>query len=373
MAQASQAQVAAQQNFANRAQLIGMGLYMTRKMQPVTGGLGSQLRVPLDRVGVVTGVTLMVTVPVNVTATATASAFGPYNMLNLITYTDFAGLQRIITNGWQLHGLNMFRGHKVIGNAVNYSGLPNSEKFIDTGILNVPTATGTANMIFFMYVPLAYDPTSDLRGAVLAQSIYGEHYITVSLPQTLVGTDPLMFPYTAGTVALQASTQVSVQAFMHYIMPQQGVNNLPLVDLSTIYAVEGNYNDAANIVAGQPKYVNWPNNRAIMSAMHIFNQGATGGTLNGGDLNAITLLGNSNTNIKEWVPELLRYQMRYQLGTDTPSGCYYVNSRAQPITTQLYGNVQSKFDVATAAAGSYFLSQYESTYLSGTPLPGVVQ
>ena len=110
-----------------------------------------------------------------------------------------------------------------------------------------------------------------------------------------------------------------------------------------------------------------------MSACHIFNQGATGGTLNGTDITKITLLGNSNTNIREMSPRYLRNAMRFQLGADFPNGVYWLSSRTQPITTQLYGNVQTKMDVATAAANSYFLSQYESVYMSGTPLPGVIQ
>jgi hypothetical protein len=370
MANQNNAVSQAQANYAYRQNLIGSGLYMTRKLQPVSGALGSQLRIPLDRMGVVTGVTLRIVVPINVTAAATASPFAPYNFGNLVTYTDFAGLQRVQTNGFQLHALSSFKGHRLPGNAVNYSNLPGSEIAINTDITHVPTAVGADNLIFFLYVPLAYDPTSDLRGGVLAQSIYGEHYITINTPNALVGSDKLVFPYSAGTVVTTGNA--TVQAFMHYIMPQQGVQNLPMIDLSTIYAIEGNYNDASNINAGQPKYINWPNNRAILSAMHIFNNGG-GGILNETDVTAITLLGNSNTNIKELTPDILRYQMRYQLGTDLPSGVYYMPSRMQPITTQLYGNVQTKFDIATANAGAYFLSQYESTYLSGTPLPGVMQ
>lgn len=363
----------AQQNTINSMMLRSTGLYMTRKLQPQTGALGGQIKIPLERTGVVTGVLLEITVPVNITATATASAFGPYNMVNNITYTDFAGLKRVNTSGFLLHTLNSFKGHKIGGNAVNYSGLPNSEKLINTNILNVPTAVGTANLKFFLYVPLAYDPRQDLRGAILAQAIYGEHYLTLTLPNALVGTDPLVNPYTAGTVALQAGTGVTVQAYMNYIMPQNGVANLPLIDLATIYAIEGNMQDSSNITAGADKYLNWPNNRAILSAIHVFDQGATGGTLNETDVNSVTLLGNSNTNIKELTPAALRMEMRYMLGTDTPSGTYYLPSRTQPITTQLYGNVQTKFNIATAGANSYFVSQFESTYLSGTPLPGVVQ
>lgn len=369
----SAAQNAAQMNNYNSQLLRATGLYMTRKLSPVTAALGAQVKVPLERTGIVTGVLLEITVPVNITAAATASAFGPYNMAQSLSYTDFAGLKRVNTQGYLLHTLNQFKGHKIGGNAVNYSNLPNSEKALNTNILNVPTAVSTANLKFFLYVPLAYDPRQDLRGSVLAQAIYGEHYITIQLPTALVGADPLLFPYTAGTVALQAGTGVTIQAYMNYIMPQSGTSNLPLIDLSTIYAVEGNMQDSSNITAGADKYLNWPNNRAILSATHVFNQAAAGGTLNETDINSVTLLGNSNTNIKELTPAALRFEMRYMLGTDMASGVYYIPSRSQPITTQLYGNVQTKFNVATAGANSYFVSQYESTYLSGTPLPGVIQ
>lgn len=376
MTQQANAQTIARQNYMARQALINTGLHMTKQLQPVSvSALGGTIRIPLERMGIMTGIFLDFTVPVNVTVAATASAFGPYSFVNNITYTDYAGLQRVITSGYQLHALNCVRNGKFLNNASNKAYLSPNESGVDTDILSIPTAVAQGSIQFSLYVPIAYDPLSDLRGAVLSQTIYGDHYITVTVPQVLVGTDPLMFPYTAGTVALgtQNAGQITVQGYQKYIMPQNGVSNLPMIDLSTIYAVEGNFNDSANIVAGQPKYTNWPNNRAIMSAMHTFNQGATGGTLNGADLNRIVLLGNSNTNIREMSPRYLRNHMRLMMNGDFPSGFYLIDSRMQPITTQLYGNVQTRFDVATAAAGTYILSQFESTYMSGTPLPGVIQ
>jgi hypothetical protein len=372
-AQPSAAQIA-QQNYINRQNLIQTGLHMVKQLQPVTqNALGGTMKIPLERMGIMTGIMLDVTVPLNVTATATASPFAPYNFFNSISYTDYAGLQRVLTSGYQLHALNSIRGNRFTNNSRTGGVLTLAETSINTDILNLPTAIAVANLNFSIFIPIAYDAASDLRGAVLSQTIYGDHYVTVTLPQVMVGSDPLMFPYTAGTVALNAGGNVSITAYQHYIMPQQGVANLPMIDLSTIYAIEGNYSDSANIVAGQAKYLNWPNNRAIMSANHIFNQAATGGVLNSTDVSRIVLLGNSNTNIREMSPRYLRNSQRYHLGADFPSGVFWINSRTQPITTQLYGNVQSRFDIATAAANSYFLSQYESTYMSGTPLPGVIQ
>lgn len=361
-------------NYQNRLNLIQTGLHMVKKLQPVTAtALGGTLRVPLERMGIMTGIFLDITVPVNVTVAATASAFAPYNFVDNISYTDYAGIQRVNTDGYQLHALNCLRSHGFPNNANKMSGYIPSETGIDTDILELPTAVAASNLYFSLYIPIAYDAGSDLRGAVLSQTIYGDHYVTITLPTGLVGTDPLQYVYTAGTVALNGN--ITVQAYQHYIMPQTGVSaaSLPMIDLSTIYAIEGNYQDTSNITAGQSKYINWPNNRAIMSAQHIFNNGATGGTLNGTDITQIVLLGNSNTNLRELTPRYLRNQMRSTLGADLASGVYNLSSRTQPITTQLYGNVQTRFDIAMAAAGSYFLSQYESTYMAGTPLPGVIQ
>lgn len=367
----------AQQNFVNRQNLLNTGLHMVKQLQPVTGpvaALPTTMRIPLERMGIMTGIMLDFTVPVTITAAATQSAFGPYSFVNTISYTDYAGLQRVITDGYQLHVLNSVSGGSFLNNAGQTAYLgSNAETGVDTDILAIPTAVATATLYFSLYVPIAVDPRNDLRGAVLSQTIYGDHYVTINFANAFVGTDPMQFPYTAGTMTIAAGQSVSVQAYQHYIMPQNGVNNLPMIDLSTIYAVEGNYQDSSNVVAGQSKYINWPNNRAIMSATHIFNQGATGGTLNGSDVSRIVLLGNSNTNIREMSPRYLRNRMRHMMFGDFPSGVYWISSRSQPITTQLYGNVQTKFDIATAAAGSYFLSQYESTYMSGTPLPGVIQ
>jgi hypothetical protein len=369
----------AQANMAARMSLLATGLAFTKMLPGVTQGnpvLGQTVRVPLDRTGIVTGVTIIVTASVDITVAATQSPFGPYNLISDIQYIDFAGVKHVDATGWQLHFLTAMKARRAIGQSAKNAGfITGSETGIDTALLALPTSVATNNLIFALYVPLAYNAVGDLRGAVLAQTDRGEHYLNITFANALVSSDPWVAPYTAGTAALATGTTINVAAFQHYLMPQAGIapSNLPMIDLSTIYEVQGNLFDNSNIVAGQPKYVNWPNNRAVLSASHFYDQAGAGGTLNGTDLTKITLLVNGNTNVRELSPQLLRLQMRDHMGYDFPSGVYYMGARSQPITTQLYGNVQTKFDVATAAAGSYLSSMYESMYLSGTPLPGVIQ
>ena len=378
MAPQTQTQNPAQANMAARMMLLGTGLAFTKQLPGVTQGnpiLGQTVRIPLDRTGIVTGVTLLFTVPIDVTAAATQSPFGPYNIVQDVQYIDFAGVKQIDATGWQLHFINAMKSRRAVGNAHKMMGYIADETGIDSNLLALPTAVANANANFALYIPLAYNPVGDLRGAILAQTDRGEHYVNVTFCNALVNADPWVAPYTAGTAALQAGATISVAAFQHYLMPQSGVSpaNLPMIDLSTIYEIQGNLFDNANINAGQSKYVNWPNNRAVLSATHFFDQGAAGGTLNGADLSKITLLVNGNTNVRELSPSLLRLMQRDHMGFDFASGVYYMGARSQPITTQLYGNVQTKLDVVTAAAGTYLSSMFESTYLSGTPLPGVIQ
>jgi len=346
-------------------------LHMTRQQQPVTGAIGSTLRIPLDRVGIVTGVTLRFSAPVNVTVAATASPFAPYNLVKGVTYTDFGTIDRIKTNGYGLHAINCFRSGRMLNNANKLAGYIPGAGGIDTNILKMPVAVAADEIDFSLFLPIAYDAASDLRGAVMAQTTTGQHSVTIDLANAFVGADEFDSPYSAGTVA--SSSNVVVTPYLHYIMPQGNIMaNLPMIDLSTVYALEGNLQDSSNIGAGQDKFINWPNNRAIVSALHMFDNGGSA-TLNGADIGKITLLANSNTNISELDPWFIRSSMRTQLGADLPSGVYYMGKRSQPISTQLFGNVQTKVGVLTANANAKFINQFESFYLAGTPLPGIIQ
>jgi hypothetical protein len=409
----------AQINMMARQNLISTGLKFTKRLQSYSSlgsaaVMGATVRIPLDRTGIVTGVTLLFTVPYTANATGYGeviatyiSQYFPWNIVTNITYTDFAGVKHVNTAGWMLHALNQLRGSRLIENAHTMEGYITSETGINANILGIMNAaTGAAvlkssdfpeygNIFFSLYVPLAYDPESDLRGAVLAQTDRGEHYLNLTFANALYGAtgDPLITPIaggTGGTFTLGNSGQtygqsyISVDAFQHYIMPQSGISpaNLPMIDLGTIYEILGGLTDNSNIVAASNKFVNWPNNRAIVSTLHIFdNPTATtgvGNVLNETDMSLITLLINGNTNVKQMTPALMRLHQRYNLGVDLPSGVYYLSARRQPITTQLYGNVQTQFTINTvnteSAIGTpYFMSQFESFYLSGTPLPGVIQ
>ena len=372
---ATQTMTPAQQDAYATAMLLQTGISMVKKL-PITPAtaMGGSIQIPLQRMGIMTGVMLHFTVPLAITAAATQSPLGPYSLVNSITYTDFAGVNRTKTTGFQLWAGQCMKA----GDLLSYPsfGSPVSGNdaigFQDTNIINIPTAiTAGANLEFSLYVPMAYDPTSDLRGAVMTQTNVGEHYITIQLANSLVGADPVSSPYLTGTMT---TTGVTVEAYQQYIQPQNlSANMLPAISLSTIYGFEGGYKTTANIAAGQSTYINYPNNRSILGGLFTYENGGAF-TPNGADISQITMLVNSNTNFREMSPKYLRELMRNTCKGDVFQGTYYLGSRRQPILTQQYANVQAKFDVLTANAGiTQFLSQYEVLYPSGTPMPGIVQ
>jgi hypothetical protein len=364
-------------NMMARSNLLQTGVPMVKQLQPVTGALGGSMQIPLQRMGILTGVTLDVSVPVTIaTAALVQSMFGPYNLLNRIKYTDFSGVDRVNTSGFALWALNSIRSADLKGSAIATANLDNMG-VIDTNILSFPKATGEQSINFQLYIPIAYDQHNDLRGAVLAQTTLGDHYVTLQTANALLATadgDTYMSPYDVGTTGTGTAGTVTVTAYQHYIQPQTNDPGLlPLIDLSTVYAIDGNFIDTSNIAAGMPKYLNFPNNQAVLSALFIFDNGGVG-TVDGGDITKISLIANSNTIFREYSPRFLRGMMRDTIGSDLAAGTYYMGSRRQPILTQLFGNVQAKFDIASVAAAGpvQFISQYESFYPSGSPLPGII-
>lgn len=365
-----------QQNFLARQNLLQTGIPMIKRLAPVSGALGSNLKIPLLRMGIMTGVLLQFSVPVEIaTKAATPSLVSPWNIAQTVSYNDFAGVQRTRTNGYQLWAAQTMKqgdALSLIPNSAVSSGAVPSLNY-DTNIINVPTAIGESEVRFSLWVPMAYDPNSDLTGAVLTQTNVGEHYINIQLANAIRGADPWVHAYLSGDTDTVTPGSVTVQAFQHYIQPQNmTAESLPLLDLSTVYGFEGGYQLSGNIAQGQATYINYPNNRSILSALINFeNNGQF--TANGTDISGITLVANSNTNFREMTPRSLRESMRNIANCDLAPGSYYIASRRQPILTQLYANVQAKFDVASigGAGITQFVSQFEVQYPSGAPLPGI--
>lgn len=365
-----------QQNAIARQLLLSTGVPM-KKMLSNFGpfSLGQSTQIQLDRVGVMTALEIEVTADVVITTNpATANPFGAFNLLSNVKYTDFNSVDRVNSNGAFLYTHNTQRAGWLYDYAVPSKaapGMAGSGSVDDAEQYNLPVAaTGAAAPVRFnLFVPLAYNPKSDLRGAVLAQTVVGDHYLKLTFANSATG-DAFNAPYTAASQGTPTISNIRVRVWEHYIQPQD-LRSLPQIDLSTIYGIEGNYLSTDNFNAGAGKYINYPNNRSILSSSHFFvNNGA--GTPNSA-FDSFILIANSNTNLREDSPSSLRRANRLSQGGDLPAGFYVMDSRNNPIATTLYGNVQLKANVASGVALTtpYVVSQFEDFYPAGVPLPGV--
>lgn len=382
-----------QQNAIARNNLLLTGIPMVKRLAPVNCPQNATTKVSLLRMGIMTGVLLQFTINATVggeSGSIKLSEVGPWNAVRKVSYTDFAGVKRTNTSGYQLwlaQNFKMGDAQGAISRQPRILGAPSTGSAYDlfnadNNVLNVTgdaTAAGvvaagdTAQFTFSLYVPMAYDPSSDLTGAVLTQTNVGEHYIDIDVGQ-LVGPDVWANMAQATGGATLSDYSITVEAFQQYIQPQaMTADHLPVIDLSTIYGFEGAFETTANIQENMDCYINFPNNRSVLSAMVNFQNGNTF-VNTGTDLNQITLVANSNTNFKEMSPRYLKEMQRNLANFDAPGGTFFHPSRRQPILTQLYANVQLRMAVANlvnSSATTKFISQYEVQYASGAPLPGV--
>jgi hypothetical protein len=312
-------------------------------------------------VGLIKGFWVIVQASVTNSAggTATRTALGPANTLQQIRFDDLQNNTRIQTTGWHLHLLNTARINKPYGISYAFQNAPVAYGDNLSGIEAPATiaASGTGTVTMRYYVPLAYGH-KDLRGAVFA----GVTNATMNLQLTLnsaffqASGDAVQSVYSgsAGTV-----TSVTINVYQHYLdqLPQsnQGVI-LPQLSMQTFYDIKNTFYNT--ISANQDNPFPYANYRSFLSTFAIYDNG---GTLNPGtDVNYFTLQSANFTNIFKMDPAELALQSRVQIGTDYPSGVYYVSTRQKPINTNQFGNMELVMNPSAVSAGAQVLLGYEA-------------
>lgn len=373
------AATAIQQNNQLRALLLGSAPAMRKKLGTFTGGtLGGSTRVKLFNVGITTRILLDVTATVDIgTASATPSPKAPFNLINRVKLTDFDGTDRINASGYQLYVLNSVRRR------MNY-GYNNGAA---TAVLSnpaTPTAVGnTQTLRFQIEVPLAFDPMSDLRGALLTQTAVGEAQINIDWNNVLLQNGNADAVYQGGgtsTAALSAGTSISVTVFQEYLLPQPLANGLvpiPTLDVLTVYEFAGALRSTDNLAANQEKLVNYPNLRSVIGCYVNF---VNNGVMNAAptDIASIRLIANGNNVFREYGPTDKLFEQRIAMvdGSDLRPGTYFELHRQKPIETALFGNIQlgvTPSAVNGSSANTNFEIGFESFFTKNSTLPGLSQ
>jgi len=299
--------------------------------------------------------------------------FGPSNLLSQIQFTDLQNNQRVQTTGWHIAFLNSVKQRRPYGSAfVRTTGFDDPINFGSnwTGQIQAPAtipAAGTASVIMWYYVPLAYSD-KDLRGAVYANVVNATMQLNLTfnpLPVVDNGADATAAVYqgdVAGTTALAVISAATVTIYQDYLdqlpVGQAGVI-LPPLDISTIYDIKNTLVTA--IVANQDFPVQYANYRDFLSTFAVYVNTAAGGLRGvGADVNFWAQQTANYTNIWKAGPDMVALRTRNHLGVDMPPGAYYFSNRERPISTLQYGNVELVLNAITAGTGAYLLLGFES-------------
>ena len=368
------AQKALQANIARRNALLGMSPRFTKDLGTQSASLGGNIRIKLYNVGLLTGVWLRFTMTYTIgTATASISSQGPFNLATRIRLTDYDGTDRVNVTGDELFVMNCIRSQEYWGYANGVNGSAG------IAIPNVPTAVGAASLEFWLYVPVAFDPERDLRGAMVMQTSAGEVYLSIDLASLLYTNADARFVYNGGaTTTVTGASAVTVQAWQDYLVPQTMAQGqpaiLPELDVMTVYELAGTVLSSDNLAAGAEKLINFPNQRSVIG---MYLRYLNGGVMNPGtDVTKLRIIANGNNILRDVTPGCQLMTIRTWCNSmDIRAGYYPLLFRGKPVETALFGNVQVGFTPTTvgALASTWVGTATESFFGKGMTLPGFSQ
>lgn len=346
IAQAQQANAIARQivlqNGVEATQAIFTGTF--------TGGAGQVITQQARNVGLVKK--FIVEIQANITgkaggATHQLTKLGAANFLSNITLTDLSNQQRINTTGWHLYAIQSakyrFPYSSVITATDNDSGYGNN---VPTVMNAPPVINGvtTGNNVSLIYeVPVSYSDT-DLRGAIFAGVVGATFQIQMTV-NPLIGVNNAADSTTAMYYSNNASTSdvatlTSAVFTIHQVyldqLPQGSKGPiLPLLDLNVGYML--NSTPIGGLVANQDNQIQYANFRDFYSTTVVYDNS---GVLNPGtDIAYIALQTANLVNIFKVDPNIITLWNRLRFRMDFPTGMYYIDHRAKPISTVQYGNM----------------------------------
>lgn len=376
---ASSAQSNMQKNLALRQALLASAPRMRKALGNFSSnGLpGQTTRIKLFNVGITTRLLLDINVAYTVgVAAATLSPKAPWNVISRLKLTDYDGTDRINASGYQLWVLNSIRQG---GQPYGYNNTSAAQVLPSP---NMPVAVGAQTANFQLEVPLAFNPASDLRGALLTQTAVGEAYVNIDWNNTFYANANADAVFNGAGTSTITNVVITVNVYQEYLLPQSvgGQVPIPTIDLLTVYEYAGALKSADNIAAGQEKLFNYPNVRSVIGAYFNF---MNNGIMNAAptDLTKLRLIANGNNVLREYGPVDKLFEQRiaggisgYAPNSDLRPGTYFEMHRDNPIQTALFGNVQYGITPSAANGGNqYFEVGFESFYQKGSTLPGLSQ
>ena len=369
------AAAASQQNMTARNIVVGNAVDLTQQIfsQTYTNYVAGQsypINITPRNVGLLKRfwVECSFTVQQGAAETQTKTAFGGANALSQIIFTDLNNQVRVSTTGWHLHMLATARRQLAFGAAFTSSD--------PTGIaanwplMTTPASVTTAQTFRFFYeIPVTYsdvDLTGGLWCGVLnatmnLQLVVNPNFFVAS------GANATQAVYQSSTAQLGKINSMTITVYQNSldqipVDPQSGQKILPTQDLQYVYLLNNTNSTGIAPTSDQAlPYANWRN---FFSTFVVYDNA---GVLNlGTDINYLALQSANFTNLFKLDPYMLSLMTRTKINDDFPPGVYYIDSRAKPISTLQYGNMQLLVNPsAVTNSTSQFLIGYESMALQG--------
>lgn len=300
--------------------------------------------------------------------------WGVANLLSNITFWDLNNQARINTNGAHLMALDSVKRRRGSGAAnVTDSGMFtdrfNTGAGATAGGINYAPASiahsTAATVRAFFRVPITYSAT-DLKGGIYLGIINANPQLQFTInPNPVLGNtaDPYRAVYRNAASATPGGSITSLtytvyQDYLDNILVDKNRNPiLPQLDIGTMYELKQIPFSAGGMAVSNDFVMQFPNFRAFLSTFLNFDNGGT--FYPGTDTNYISIRTANLTDTIIAAPEVWMLGARDIIGTDLPTGCYYLDSRDQPIQTTQSGNVEIVLNPSVVNTGAYSELWYE--------------
>jgi hypothetical protein len=354
-------------NIIARNMISAQSVRMTQQIfsQTVVPANQSVINIVPRNVGLIMGFWVKITATVTNTGSVTAitpTNFGAANVLSQVQFTDLNNNVRIQTPGWHMNFLNSIKARMRFGAAFTAASADDSgvvaygANWTVNSLTASIAASGTGTINQWYYVPLAYSD-GDYRGAIYANVVNATMnlQLTVNPAPVVASGDSTTAVYTGNTGTISSLTATVYQDYLDQLPFGKNGPILPIIDLSTSYEVKQTTFTA--IVAANDFPMQYSNFRQFLSTFAVYYNGSARAA--GTDINYWALQSANYTNLWKIEPALAALKSRQLLQTDFPLGTYYFGSRAKPISTNQYGNMELVLNASTAGAGAYCLIGYE--------------
>lgn len=308
----------------------------------------------------------------------TATDFGPLNLLDTITFTDYDSTTRISIAARKLWLMNALRHGAYLGASPDFYDAA-GDQIPASGawpIINFPkniAANGNATVRFYLFIPLARAPQhGDFRGSIFSQISGKTASLQFNFQSNAVafGADVMRAAYTGGGVVTVTNVGFNIWQQYYDQLPMTGASYkmAPLSWSSLYQLLDGQTID--NPVVGEYSYYNFTTVREYYGTLALYDND---NALNQGtDMTKITFFRNLTTPTRTWTPNKLTLETRRLLGrNDLPAGCYFLDWSYKPVTLSVFGNSRIGFMPSLVNAGAAFYTADEFV-LAQSALPLVM-